>query len=89
MGEGGKWKNEFWAELRPGRRVKLLLQVVGALRRRNGVARGIYNRLKQDVRSSGKQIPAEAQRRLNSLVPGGGFSAYQMAFGPNPVELFG
>ena len=59
------------------------------LERRNGLARGIYNRLKEDDRSSGTQTVAEAQWRLDTLISGGGFSAYRMVSGSNPVDLFG
>ena len=72
---GGEWENELWAELRSGRRIKLLFQGVGAhrwlLERRNGLARGIYNRLKEDNRFPGKQILAEVQVCLNTFISGG------------------
>ena len=59
------------------------------LERRNGLARGICNRLVADDRFSGKQFSAEGQRRLNSLISGGGFSPYQLVFVADPVDLFG
>ena len=59
------------------------------LERRNRLARGIYNRLLEDARFSGEQTPAEAQWRQNTLISGGGDSAYQMVFGSNPVDLYG
>ena len=92
MDEGGEWRHEVWTELRSERRIKLLLQGVGAhpwiLERRNGLARGIYNRLEEDDRFPGGQILAEAQWCLNTLISGGGFLANQMVFGPNPADLF-
>ena len=91
MDEGEEWKNELWPELRPERRIELLVQGVGAhpwiLACRNGLARGIYNRLEEDDRFSGTQILAEVQWRLNALISGGGFSAYHMVFGSNPADL--
>ena len=52
LDEGGEWKNDLWRDLCVGRRIKLIFQGVGAhpwiLERRNGLARGIYNRLKAD-----------------------------------------
>ena len=93
MDKSGEWKNESWAELRSERRIKLLFQGVGAhpwvLERRNGLARGICTRLKEGDLLSGKQILAVVDWRLNSLVPGGGFSAYQMVFGSNPADRYG
>ena len=32
---------------------------------------------------------AEAQWRLNTLISGSGFAAYQLVFGPNPADLHG
>ena len=93
MDEGGEKENEVRADLRPERRAKLQFRGVVAhpkvLERRNGHARGIYNRLVADNRYSGKQISGEVQRRLNTLISGAGYSAYQLVFGSNPVELFG
>ena len=49
MDEGGERKNEIWTDLRVGRGIKLQFQGIGdhpcLLERRNGLARGIYNRL--------------------------------------------
>ena len=91
--EGGEWRDELWSELRSERRIKLLFQGVGArpwiLESRRELARGIYNRLQGDDRSLGKQILAEVQWRLNALISGSGFPAYQMVFGSNPVDLCG
>ena len=74
MDEGGAWKYEVWPDLCPGRRNKLQFQKVGArpriLVRRNGPARGIYNRAGADDRFSGDQILAEVQRRLNTAISG-------------------
>ena len=49
------------------------------LERRNGLVRGIFNRLREDDRFSGERILAEVQRRLNTRISGGEFSASQMA----------
>ena len=84
LDEGGEWKNEIWLDLCSDRRVKLQFQGVGAhpwmLERRNGLARGIYNRIREGGRFSGRQILSEVQWRLNALISAGGFSAYRMVF---------
>ena len=71
-----------------GRRIKVLFQGGGShpwiLERRNGVASGIYYRLREDDRFSWKQMLAEVQFCLSSLISGGGFSTYQMVFGSKP-----
>ena len=58
----------------------VVFQGVGAhpwiLERRNGLARGIYNRLKEGRYYTGPQILSEAQWRLNTLVSASGYSAY-------------
>ena len=62
------------------------------LKRRNGPARGIYNRQKEGDRFSGKQIFSEIQWRRKTLVAAGGFSAYQAILwicGCDPVDLYG
>ena len=63
IGEGGEGKYDVWAVLRPGRRIKLQSQGVGArtwiLERLYGLTRGIYNRLFADVRFSAREIAAE------------------------------
>ena len=59
------------------------------LERRNGLAQGIYNRSQKDDRFPGRQILAEVQWCLNTVISGGGFSAYQMVFGSNPADLYG
>ena len=84
-------ESELRTELRSERGIKLLFQEVGArpwfLVRRNVLARGTYNRPGGDDRSSGKQILAGAQWRLNFLISSGGFSANQAVFGSNSVDL--
>ena len=90
---GGEWKNDLWRDLCVDRRITQIFQGVGAhpwiLERRNGLARGIYNRLKADRYYTGPQILAEAQWRLNTLVSASGYSAYQLVFGSNPMDLYG
>ena len=86
MDAGGEWKNEIWPELRARRRIKSLFQGVGA--RRGGLARGMYNRSKEDDRPSGKQIPAEVHWCLNTPISSGGFSAYQTVCRSNPGDLY-
>ena len=79
MYEGGEWKNEIRADFRAERRIKLQFQCVGAhpwlLRRRNGLARGIYNRPIEDGRFMNKTILAEAQWCLNTMLSASGFPA--------------
>ena len=74
------------------RRIKLVFQGVGAhpwiSERRNGLARGIYNRLKEDSFYTGAQILSEMQWCLNTLVSASGYSAYQLVFGSNPMDLY-
>ena len=52
LDEGGEWGNELWRDLCAERRIKLVFRGAGAhpwiLERRNGPARGIYNRLRAD-----------------------------------------
>ena len=54
MDEGGEWNHELWAELRSERQIESLSQGVRAhpwiFGRCNGLARGIYNRLKEGDR---------------------------------------
>ena len=59
------------------------------LERRNGLARGIYNRMKADGRYAGWQLITEIQFCLNTMLASNGFSAYQMVFGSNPADNFG
>ena len=72
------------------RRIQLVLQGVGAhpwiLERRNGLARGIHNRLKAGRYYTGPQTLAEAQRCLDNLVSAGGYSAYQLVFGSDRMD---
>ena len=69
------------------------IQGVGAhtwvLARRNGLARGIFYLWVADDRFSEIQIVAGAQSCLNAFSPGGGYSAYHLVFGTNPVDLLG
>ena len=93
MAAGGGRANEIRAGFSPGRRSKHQYQGVGALpwllERRDGLDRGIYRRPTADGRFSSKQIPPEAQWRLNTLFAAGGYSAHQPIFGPNPIDLCG
>ena len=81
------------ADLRPGRRIKLQFRGVSArpwlLERRNGFLRGIYNRLVGDNRFVNTTIFSGVRWCLNAMPSASGFSAYQMAFGSDPVGLFG
>ena len=80
MDGGGEWENEVWADYCTERRIKLLFQGVGAhpwlLERRNGLARGIYNRLVEDDRFSSEKILGEVQWCLNTVLSTSGFSAF-------------
>ena len=93
MDGGGEWKNKVWADSCSVRGTRLQSQGVGArpwiLERRKGLARGIYNRLAPNDRFVGKQILAEAQWSWDTLISGGGYSAYQLVFGPNLADLYG
>ena len=93
MDEGGERQNEIWTDFCAERRNKLQFQGVGAhpwlLERPNGQARGIYNGPIEDDRFLNKTILAEVQWCLNAMLSASGFSAYQMVFGSNPVDLFG
>ena len=64
---------------RPERRIKLQFPEVGTHPRlpegRNGLARGIYNRVAVAGRVSSEQIPSDFLWRLNALPPASGFSA--------------
>ena len=86
LGEGGEWESELWRDLCVERRITLVFQGVGAhpwiLERRNGLARGIYNRLQADRYYTGSQIQTEVQRRLNTLVSASGYSGYQLVLFP-------
>ena len=73
MNQRDEWVNEVWADICSERRIKLLFQDV---ERKNGVARGIYNRSAPDARPWRRRSPSEAQRRRKALIPGGWYSAY-------------
>ena len=92
MDEGDEWKHEVCTGSRPERRTTLQFQFVGAhpwmLSRRNGLARGIYNRSVADDRFSGKQVSAKAHWRLISLISGGGVAACRAIFWSAPADLF-
>ena len=59
------------------------------MERRNGLVRGVYNRLAGDDRFSSRQISAEAPWRSKTMISASGFPAYHMVFGSNPTDLFG
>ena len=86
MDEGGEWKHEVWADFCADRQIKLFSQGVGAhpwiLERRNGLARGIYNRIRSDGRFSGKRILAVVHWRSDTLISATGNSAFQLALAP-------
>ena len=90
MGATGR---RIWTYFCAERRIKLLSQGVGAhpwiLERRNGLARGSFNRLSENDRYSGRQILAEAQWRLNTMISASGYSASRFVFGSNPADLYG
>ena len=70
--EGRGWENGTWADFFSGRRIEFQFQAAGAhhwLReRKNGVARGIYNRSAAGNRLSSKEILSAVQWRLAALV---------------------
>ena len=90
---GGIRKHEIRTDHCSERRVEPQFQGVSVhpriLERRNGRARGIYNRLMSVDRFQRRQIPSEVQWCLNALMLAGEFSVYQTVFGPNTVDLFG
>ena len=51
--------------------------------------RSTHTRLAAGNRLPGEQIPPEVQLRLATLIPASGNSAYQLAYGSDPVDLFG
>ena len=59
------------------------------LARRNGLARGIFNRLAADVRIPNKHFLTEVRYSLNTLSPSGGYLVFQMVSGSNPADLYG
>ena len=58
-------------------------------RARNGLARGIYNRMNADGRYAGRRLITELPFCVNGMLPTNGSSAYQMVFGGNPADNFG
>ena len=90
---GGEWENAIRTDSCAERRTKSQFQGVGThpwlLGRRSGLARGIYNRLIEDGRFPNERMPSKVQWCLNTMRSASGFSAYQMAFGSNPVDFFG
>ena len=58
------------------------------LERRNGIARGLNNRLIADYGDSGRRMLAEAQWRLNAMIPASELPAFQSVFQSNPVGLY-
>ena len=93
MGDGGGWENDLRVDSRADRHIKLQYQCVGAhpwiSERRNGLARGIYNRMHADDRHAGRQWISEVQFCLNTMLSTNGFSASQLMFGSNPADNFG
>ena len=91
MDEGGEWENEVRADYCSERRIKLFFQGVGEhpclWERRNGLARGIYNRLIEDDRFSSGEILGEVQWCLNAMLSSSGISAYHMVFGFDPADF--
>ena len=59
------------------------------LERRNGIARGIYNRLIAEDRYPGRRILAGVEWRLNIMVSAIGYSVSQLVFGSNVVDIYG
>ena len=93
MDEGGEWENDLRVDLCADRYIKLQYRGAGShpwiLERRNGLKRGIYNRVKADGRYAGRQPITEIQFCLNAMLASNGFAAYQMVFGSNPADNFG
>ena len=58
------------------------------LERCHGLARRALFRVVAGGRFSGEQLLAEVQWRLNSLISGAGYSAYQVVFGSNSEDFF-
>ena len=59
------------------------------LERRNGLPRGMCDRLGDDDRFSRWKLPSGAQWCLNSMISASGFPAYQKVFGSYPEDFFG
>ena len=79
MDSGGKWEDEAWGYLRSERNARLQLLGTGAhprmLRRRNGLARGTFDRLRGDGRLVDRAILNEVQHCLNATLNHGGPTA--------------
>ena len=92
MDSGGEWRTEVWADSCSERNIRLQFRGKGArpwvLERRNGFARGIYNRLRGKGRFVDRAIIEEAQYCLSTTLNHGGFSAYRMVSEPDPVNLY-
>ena len=58
------------------------------LERRSGLYRGIYGFSHGDGRLVDRAALRETQYCGNAMLNHGGFSAYQLAFGPNTVDLY-
>ena len=92
--DGWRWRLgiDVWAELRSERETQLQFQGAGAQPwipgRRNGVARGMYNRFVADDRFPGAQISAEAQWRLKNLISGWGVLVLSSGFWAQSGESF-
>ena len=84
--EGG-----FWVDFCPERRTKLQIEGVGfhswLLERRRELARGIHSRRAADGCLASMQIFSDVQWRLKTLHLASGYSAHQLVFGSNAVDL--
>ena len=84
--------NEIWTDFRPDKNIHLVLERKGAhallLGCRYGPVRGIHNRLAADGRFSDRVILYKVQFCSNAMLHHGGFSAYQMVPGSNPVDSY-
>ena len=76
--EGGARENDIWTALCAQRRIRVQFRGAGArpwiLKRRNGLGRGIYNRLMADGRFSRRRIPSEVRRSVHSHLGSWAFS---------------
>ena len=91
MDSGGGWEHEAWADLSPERNIRLQPQGRESrpwmLERRRGLARDIYNRIKEDGRFVDTAMSNEIRYCMNAMLNHGGCSAYQLVVGSNPVDL--
>ena len=91
MYAGGEWGNGIPLDSSTGRNIRLQFQGKGAnpwlLGRRNGFARGIYNRRAADGHFSTCATLNEVQLPSTPILGHGGFSASQMAYGSSPADL--